>query len=58
VTDREAFDEFFPEDMVISFNEDTNVVPNGKNFTVTERSTLIVANTYTASGTNCICSYK
>jgi len=39
VTDREAFDEFFPEDMVISFNEDTNVVPNGKNFTVTERST-------------------
>ena len=46
IVDREAFDEFYPEDMVITFNEDTSVVPNGKNFTVTERSTgrVIVEN--------------
>lgn len=52
VTDREAFDEFFPEDMVITFNEDTNVVPNGKNFTVTERSTgrIIVADQIYSAG--------
>ncbi len=39
IVDREAFDVFYPEDMVISFNEDSNITPPGKNFTVTERST-------------------
>jgi flagellar hook-associated protein 3 FlgL len=39
IVDRDAFDEFFPEDMVITFNEDTNITPAGKNFTITERST-------------------
>lgn len=39
IVDREVFDEFFPEDMVITFNEDSNITPAGKNFTVTERST-------------------
>lgn len=39
IVDRDAFDEFYPEDMVISFNEDSNIAPPGKNFTITERST-------------------
>ena len=39
ITDQEAYDDFYPEDMVITFNEDTNVIPAGKNFTITERST-------------------
>ena len=39
IVDREAFDEFYPEDMVITFNEDTNITPAGKNFSITERST-------------------
>ena len=39
IVDREVYDSFYPEDMVISFNEDTNIVPAGKNFTVTEKST-------------------
>ncbi len=52
IVDREAFDAFFPEDMVISFNEDTNIIPNGKNFTVTERSTgrVILADQAYSSG--------
>ncbi|MFT7560564.1 MAG: flagellar hook-associated protein 3 FlgL [Flavobacteriales bacterium] len=39
VVDQEAFDDFFPEDMVITFNQDSAVAPAGKNFTITERST-------------------
>lgn len=39
VVDRTTFDEFYPEDMVITFNADTNISPPGKNYTVTERST-------------------
>ncbi|MFL0799146.1 MAG: flagellar hook-associated protein FlgL [Agarilytica sp.] len=39
VTDQEAYDEFYPEDIVITFNEDSNIVPAGKNFTARERST-------------------
>lgn len=39
IVDQEAYDEFYPEDMVISFNQDSNITPAGKNFTVTEKST-------------------
>lgn len=53
VTDREAFDEFFPEDMVITFNEDSNIAPAGKNFTITERSTgrVVLADQRYSEGT-------
>ncbi len=39
VIDQEVYDEFYPEDIVITFNEDSNIVPAGKNFTATEKST-------------------
>ncbi len=39
VVDQQVYDEFYPEDIVISFNDDSDVVPSGKNFTVTEKST-------------------
>ena len=39
VVDQETYDEFYPEDMIIKFNEDSNVTPAAKNFTITERST-------------------
>ncbi|MGH1440869.1 MAG: flagellar hook-associated protein FlgL [Cellvibrionaceae bacterium] len=51
VVDQSAYDDFYPEDIIIQFNEDTDIVPAGKNFTVTERSTgkIIEANhPYTA----------
>ena len=51
VVDQDEYDNFYPEDMIITFNEDADVVPPGKNFTVTERSTgkIIDANhRYTA----------
>lgn len=46
VVDQQAYDDFYPEDIVISFNADTNIHPPGKNFTATERSTgrVIVSN--------------
>ncbi|MAZ88273.1 MAG: flagellar hook-associated protein 3 [Cellvibrionaceae bacterium] len=39
VVDQSAYDDFYPEDMIITFKDDTSVVPVGKNFTITERST-------------------
>jgi flagellar hook-associated protein 3 FlgL len=39
VVDQQAYDDFYPEDMVITFNDDSNITPAGKNFTITERST-------------------
>jgi flagellar hook-associated protein 3 FlgL len=54
IVDQEAYDEFYPEDIIIQFNEDANVSPDAKNFTVTERSTgkVIAANvTYTSGET-------
>ncbi|MFT5118359.1 MAG: flagellar hook-associated protein 3 FlgL [Kiritimatiellia bacterium] len=39
VVDQQAYDDFYPEDIVITFNDDTNVSPPVKNFTVTEKST-------------------
>ncbi len=45
VIDQQVYDEFYPEDIIITFNEDTNIVPAGKNFTAREKSTgrIIVA---------------
>lgn len=37
VVDQDAFDAFYPADMVITFNADNAVDPERKNFTVTER---------------------
>lgn len=39
IVDQTAYDAFYPEDIVITFNEDSNITPSGKNFTVTEKST-------------------
>lgn len=46
VVNQQAYDEFYPEDIVITFNADSALSPAGKNFTATERSTgrVIVAN--------------
>lgn len=53
VVDQEAYDEFYPEDIVISFNAESNINPPGKNFTATEKSTgrIIVADQPYTSGT-------
>lgn len=52
VVDQGAYDEFYPEDIVISFNADSAMSPPGKNFTATERSTgrVIAANQAYVSG--------
>jgi flagellar hook-associated protein 3 FlgL len=50
IVDQEVYDEFYPEDMIIQFNDDNP----GKNFTVTERSSgkVIAADvTYTSGET-------
>lgn len=39
VVDQKIYDDFYPEDIVITFNPDGNIVPQGKNFTATEKST-------------------
>lgn len=47
VIDQEAFDKFYPEDMVITFNSPSAAaVPPAANYTITERSTgkVLVAN--------------
>ena len=38
VSDQEAFDEFYPEDMVIRFNPDGYITPPGPNYSVVTRS--------------------
>lgn len=54
IVDQEAFDEFYPEDMVITFNAPSAGTPpvNGPNYTITERTTgkVIVANASYTSG--------
>ena len=52
IVDQEVYDDFYPEDIIITFNEDTDVIPAAKNFTVTERSTgkIIEANHNYVSG--------
>lgn len=56
IVDQEAYDEFYPEDMKITFNADTNLVPAAKNYTITERSTgrVIVEDQPYASGAEII----
>jgi flagellar hook-associated protein 3 FlgL len=46
VVDQAIYDAFYPEDIVISFNADGNIVPPGKNFTATAKSTgrVLLAN--------------
>lgn len=46
VVDQDLYDDFYPEDIVITFNQDNAIAPPGKNFTARERSTdrIIVAN--------------
>ncbi|WP_086932530.1 flagellar hook-associated protein FlgL [Agarilytica rhodophyticola] len=46
VIDQDVYDDFYPEDIVITFNQDNTIAPPGKNFTARERSTdrIIVAN--------------
>ncbi len=39
VVDHEIYDAFYPEDMIITFNQDSNVTPAVKNYTITEKST-------------------
>ncbi len=39
VVDQDDYDAFYPEDMIITFNQDSAIVPPGKNYTITERST-------------------
>ena len=49
VVDQTAYDAFYPEDIVIEFNAETNVTPNGPNFTAYEKSTgepILVAQSY------------
>lgn len=52
VVDQAAYDDFYPEDIVITFNDDTNLSPAARNFTVTERSTgkIIAENQPYAAG--------
>lgn len=52
VYDQEAYDDFYPEDIVITFNHESEVVPASRNYTATERSTgkVIVANQPYSSG--------
>ena len=38
VVDQLAYDEFYPKDMVVTFNSDSNITPPAKNFTISERS--------------------
>ncbi|MFT7387464.1 MAG: flagellar hook-associated protein 3 FlgL [Candidatus Endobugula sp.] len=52
IVDQQAYDDFYPEDMVITFNEDSNLIPAARNFTVTEKSTgkIIAENQPYAAG--------
>ncbi len=46
VFDQDLYDDFYPEDIVISFNADNAISPPGLNFTATEKSTgrVLLAN--------------
>lgn len=52
VTNQAQFDAFYPRDMVITFNADSDVTPPSKNFTITERGSnrILVANQHYAGG--------
>ncbi len=38
VIDQAAYDAFYPKDIVVEFNPETNIVPNGPNYTIRESS--------------------
>jgi flagellar hook-associated protein 3 FlgL len=38
VTDQEAYDAFYPEDLVITFNDPSAIVPAGPNYSITQKS--------------------
>jgi len=46
IVDQDTYDKFYPEDMVIKFNDPNDVIPSRVNYTITEKSTgnVIVAN--------------
>ena len=52
VVNQDLYDEFYPEDIIITFNADTNISPPAKNYTAYERSTgqIIVENQRYSSG--------
>ncbi|GAB1268728.1 hypothetical protein NBRC116493_19810 [Aurantivibrio infirmus] len=52
VVDQATYDQFYPEDMEVTFNAVANVVPAATNYTITERSTgrVIVQNQLYQSG--------
>jgi len=52
VVDQASYDQFYPEDMEVTFNAVANVVPAATNYTITERSTgrVIVQNQLYQSG--------
>ncbi len=52
VVDQAAYDKFFPEDMVIAFNQDSAVAPAASNYTITERLSgkVIAANQLYVAG--------
>ncbi len=54
IIDQDLYDEFYPEDILITFNADNALVPAGKNFTATERNTgrIIVENQRFTTGEN------
>ena len=52
VVDQALYDEFYPEDIIITFNANSDITPAGQNFTATERSTgrIIVENQRYSAG--------
>ena len=46
VVDQQTYDEFYPNDMVITFNATTDIIPPGQNYTVTDRASnrVLIAN--------------
>src|SRR5690625_7308672 len=54
VIDQEAFDEFYPKDLRITFNAEQAVNPPGPNLTITERASgdVLMANEHLKPGEN------
>lgn len=52
IVDQAVYDNFYPNDMVVTFNHDSAVVPSAKNYTVTNRATgqILLANQPFVSG--------
>lgn len=52
ITDQSVFNNFFPQDMVVTFNSEDQISPVGKNFTITEKTTgrILIDNQRYSSG--------